>query len=108
METRRKNMATINISDSLADEIRQLAEGENQSIEDLLKGALENYKLKASLPPGWDAVTLYMAAMGIIEAPPTEIPEAPMTPEEDQALADRIGAAGPLSKDIIAERQEGW
>lgn len=97
-------MAMLPISETLAEQIRAIAARENRTVEELLTALVARYYL----PPGWDEVDAYLIATGVI-APPSPVPlEPPLTEEEAQALADRIGAAGPLSKDIIEERQEGY
>jgi hypothetical protein len=97
-------VATLPISETLAEQIRAIAARENRTVEELLTALVARYYL----PPGWDEVDAYLIATGII-APPSPMPlEPPLMEEEDQALADRIGAGKPLSEIVIEERQESW
>jgi hypothetical protein len=95
-------MAALVIEPPLAEQIRAIAENEHRPIEAVLSDMLETYTAQQM-----DIKTRLKAAGGFI-LPSDEPAKPPMTEEELRALAERIGAAGPLSTLVIEERKQGY
>ena len=93
---------SLMIPPPLADRIRGVAERENRSVEELLADMLARYQTSLSD----DEVDAQLAASDIT-LPVDDGTPPPLSPEEQQALADQIGRAGSLSTLIIEERSEG-
>lgn len=85
-----------------ADQLRALAKREKRTVDALLADMLTRYR--ASLSD--DEIDAWLAASGITLPVPDDTP-SPLSSEEERALADQIGQAGPLSALIAEERNEG-
>jgi hypothetical protein len=97
-------MSTLTIEVALAERLQKLAEEEHRSVEALLEAMLEKY-LQPLTDEELDARLRTIDGF-IHPTPATEPP--PLTEEESEELAKRIGASGPLSTQIIEERKQGW
>ncbi len=96
-------MTELVISSPLAERLRALAERENRPVDAVLNDMLVSYHS----PLSDDEVDSWLAASGITLPSLDETVPPPISPEEERALADEIGRAGPLSALIIQERSEG-
>ncbi len=96
-------MSELVIQSPLAERLRALAEREHRPVDAVLNDMLISYHSS----PSDDAVDSLLAASGITLPVVDEVVPPPMSPEEERALADEIGRAGPLSALIIQERNEG-
>src|SRR5262245_47965313 len=97
-------MTDLMIAPPIADQLRAIADQENRSIEAVLSTLLAQY---APAPPLDAAIKMRLAENGITLPSPDADIEPPLTEQEAQALADRIGAMGSLSELVIQERREG-
>jgi hypothetical protein len=96
-------MSELVIGPPLADQLRALAEREKRPIDAVLTDMLLRYQS----PLSDDEVDTWLAASGITLPVSNDDTPPPISPDEERALADEIGRAGPLSALIIEERHEG-
>lgn len=89
----------------LAKRIYAIAEEENRPIETVLAAMVENY---IHLSDDDELAVQIMLNAGI-KQPLGEASEPPLTEQEEDEVAERVGKSGrPLSEIVIEERQEGY
>jgi hypothetical protein len=97
-------MAALVIESPLSERIRAIAEHERRPIEAVLEAMIEKYT--SSLTDR--EINARLRAVGGFILPADEPAEPPISEEELDKIARRVGAAGPLSTLIIEERKQGW
>jgi len=95
-------MTQLVINPPLADQLRALAEREKRPVDKVLADLLARYP--SPLPD--DELNQRLVASGVTLPLMDDSAPPPISPEEELALADEIGRAGPLSALIIEERND--
>lgn len=102
-------MATLTISDHLAQRLQNLAQHEGREIDALLDDLIRQRESLPPKPSNLKDALQRLAGIPGLTLPTLNAEPPPLTEEEDQALADLIGSTGrPLSEIVIEERQEGY
>jgi hypothetical protein len=97
-------MSALIIEAPLAERIRAIAEREQRPVEAVLETMVEKYASELS----HDEIITRLKETGGFIFPSSEPAKPPLTDQERQELADRLGAAGSLSSIIIEERKQGY